>query len=165
VLAGADLAGVASAQKIDPATGEFDGAAWAENLGWVSFAADGPYAFRMKTAWNCEPAPAVPPGGAVLSLAQDGAETALSWTDLPGSSAFDLLHGDVTTLRTAVDAFEASTIGCVSERRSMLSATFADEPTPGQGYWFLVRGANCGGNGSYDDERDEAISDSGRDCP
>jgi len=153
-----------SAVNINSATGEFSGAAWSENLGWISFASSGQYPYRMKTGWRCVPAPEIPPGGSVLSLEQHGPDTSLSWTDVPGSSGFDLLHGDLTALRNEIDPFTTSTLGCVSEKQSGLSTEFAGIPAPGEGFWFLIRGANCGGNGTYDDQRDAAIGSSGNDC-
>ena len=37
---------------IDPATGEFSGNVWGENIGWITFRSIGAVAFRVTTSWS-----------------------------------------------------------------------------------------------------------------
>ena len=72
------MGGMAAAENIDPGD---DGSqhAWAENIGWISFASSGANPFVVKTGWNCDPAPAAPSGLPGLSVAKSGTDAELSW--------------------------------------------------------------------------------------
>jgi hypothetical protein len=50
---------------IDPITGEFNGTAWGENIGWISFSSTTPVSYDITTSWaanynpyECDFAPA-----------------------------------------------------------------------------------------------------------
>jgi pimeloyl-ACP methyl ester carboxylesterase len=108
----------------------------------------------------------IPTGVPIMSVDP----TTLSWTSITGATAYDLVAGDVGSLRTG--GYAAATLACV---RNDLTDTFLYLPvTPplGRAYWFLVRAANCRGNGTYDGgdaaqagSSDPGIAASGRDCP
>jgi hypothetical protein len=151
---------------IDAATGEFSGEAWAENVGWISFASDGPHPYKMTTSWVWPP----PSGTADLWLTHSDPATTLTWTLVAGATAYDLVEGDLGVLHATGDLSVATT-GCAAENHGSTSTTHSVTPAPGDGYWFLVRGCNCGGNTSYDSggggqhgPRDPGVASSGNDC-
>jgi len=37
---------------IDPATGEFSGKAWGENIGWITFRSTGAVSYGITTSWG-----------------------------------------------------------------------------------------------------------------
>ena len=156
---------------IDPATGDFSGQAWGENVGWITFASDSPYPYKVTTSWGCVPQPAPPSDTPDLRLDPAGTDTLLYWSSVAGGTGNDVIYGDLTTLRAGAAPFVASTMGCLAGKRTVDSLKVTNVPPPGDGYWFLVRSANCGGNGTYDAwgpsqtaPRDSAIIGSGKDC-
>ena len=157
---------------IDVATGEFGGEAWGENIGWISFASSGANPFKVKTGWICDPAPPAPSGSPRLSIDKSGTDAELSWGNLAGATGYDIVGGDLGTLRGSGGDFSQATDACLSNHRTTRSLLHSDTPTPGEGIWYLVRGENCGGNGSYDSGgawqvglRDAEVAASGNDCP
>ena len=130
---------------IDPDTGFFSGNAWAENFGWISFESAGLNPFQLKTSWTCTPLIDTP----ALDLDNDGADAELSWTAVAGATAYDAVRGDLSVLRTTLGDFATATDECLANNEPGTTLTYAGNPPPGEGYWFLVRGADCGG-GSWE---------------
>jgi hypothetical protein len=104
-------------------------------------------------------------------LGTAGTDTLLYWASVQGGTGADVIYGHLTSLRTSVSPFESSTLGCLADKRTVDSLIDANAPALGDGYWYLVRPANCGGNGTYDAwgpaqtaPRDSAIIGSGSDC-
>jgi hypothetical protein len=157
--------------SIDPTTGVYSGHAWGENAGWVSFVSTGTNPHRIKTDWACDPLPAPPAGSSVLLLGGSGSGTVLEWSPVVGEAGYDVVFGELAPLRTSSAPFVAATLGCLAENRTTNSLTFSADPAANEGWWFLVRGANCGGNGTQDTgepsqvaPRDLGIDSSGNDC-
>jgi hypothetical protein len=152
--------------NVHPATGEFSGEAWGENVGWIRFGWDSsPY--DMKTSWRR----LVPSGSPVLSLTHASSVTTLDWTTLPEASGSDVVQGDLVILHLG-GGLAAATTHCLANDFAGSSVTHGTAPSPGGGYWFLVRGTNCGGGGTYDSggggqvgPRDAAIDSSAHACP
>ena len=93
----------------------------------------------------------------------------LSWTALSGATSFDVVQGGLSALRSTGGNFQSATQACLANTTGT-SFTTGGTPSAGDGYWFLVRGRNCGGAGTYDDgtqvgSRDSEIAASGNDCP
>ena len=115
---------------------------------------------------NIDNAP-TPPPIATLSFAPD--KDAFYWTAVDGATGYDAVAGDLIAL--AELGIEATVAHCIAENTE---STEANDPFPlweGEGRWYLVRGVNCGGAGSYGSgnpprspSRDEAIALSGNDC-
>jgi len=152
---------------IDPFTGEFSGRAWAENVGWVTFASTGAHPYQMKTAWRCT----VPAGSTAVGVGKSGQDAELVWSPLPDATRYDVVRGGIATLQGNTGDFAASTEECVTQRLPATFVSYGGTPPVGDGYWFLVRAADCGG-GSYDSGvisqiglRDAEIASSGNDCP
>ena len=93
----------------------------------------------------------------------------LSWAPVAGPAVYDVVTGDLDGLATA--GMAARTSGCVADDSPATSLLIQGAPPLGDGFWYVVRAANCGGAGSYGSEepplspsRDEAIALSGNDC-
>ena len=88
------------------------------------------------------------------------------------ATGYDLAKGDLVTLRSSSGNFALATNECLANDPTTAMLLYSNTPAPGQGFWFLVRGENCGGRGSYDSGaprqvglRDAEIAASGHDCP
>src|SRR5262249_21240041 len=105
----------------------------------------------------------------ITTLAANG--DTLSWDALPGASAYDIVRGGLGTLTRAGGGFASSTEQCVADNAIPTTVVDAGTPALGSGYWFLVRGVTCGGNGTYDSDgsqvapRDPGIGASTHSCP
>jgi hypothetical protein len=157
---------------IDPATGIFSGSAWGENVGWISFAGTGPVAFAIETAWRCSPAPPAPEGAPQLTLHGVAEGTRLDWTALPGATAYDVVRGDLGTLALSGGDFGSAVTGCDARRIAASTLLTTLTPSPAGGFFYLVRGANCGAAGTFDSggpgqagSRDGEIAGSPNRCP
>lgn len=152
---------------INPATGLFSGRAWSENAGWITFSSAGPNPYRVATSWRR----AVPIGANNLTVDKaSGSNLLLSWTPLAAATSFDVVQGGLSALRNSNGNFQSATQSCIVHNTTGTSFTTGGTPSSGDGYWFLVRGGNCGGAGTYNDgtqvgSRDAGIIASGNDCP
>lgn len=166
---------------VNPATGVFDGYAWSENLGWISFGSTTALqldpgtqdvamtAFHIATQWRCVPAPPPPSGSPSLMVSESAGNAALFWSIIPGATGFDVVSGDLGVLH-ATGSFQLSTQQCLASHIPDTVRSDADPVAAGQGRWFLVRAANCGGSGTYNDgtqinSRDAGIQASSHHCP
>jgi hypothetical protein len=171
-----DFSPSTSGVTIDPSTGEFSGYAWAENVGWISFncantASCGIADYKVKTGWSCDPPPAAPSAVPSVVLKKSGTDALLSWNLVSGATGSDIVRGNLGCLLSAGGDFTACTATCLDDNRTTTSMSDTDSLTPGQGFWYLVRGQNCGGSGTYDSAgpaqvglRDVEIAGSGNDC-
>jgi hypothetical protein len=119
------------------------------------------------------PPPEVPPSG-VPSLVVEGSggATTLTWWPLEEASAYDVVRGGLNALRDSGGDFGASVNSCIADDTEVTSAEDAEVPASGDGFWYLVRGVNCVGPGSYDTgepsqsgSRDPGIGSSALACP
>jgi hypothetical protein len=98
----------------------------------------------------CDPAPADPGAFALpaealeLSFAID--KVTLSWISPAPTSGASTVH-DVA--RGALDALPVGSGTCLISGVPDESTTDGDLPAPGQGFWYLVRGRNSIGAGTY----------------
>jgi cysteine-rich repeat protein len=98
-------------------------------------------------------------------------KTRLWWGSLGGAAGYDVVRGDLGTLRsTAGDYADPTTTQiCLANDRVDTFWVHDEAPAPGQGVWYLVRGTP---GGTYDDgspsqsgTRDAEIAASGNGCP
>jgi hypothetical protein len=158
--------------KIDPATGYFSGRAWGENVGWVTFSEGPPSEWTARSSW-CQGIAGPPGVVTALTVAKVGPETVLSWTAAQGSGWYDVVEGTLSTLRASGGNFAVATRRCTAGKISGTSVSAAGPAPPaGDAAWYLVRGANCRGRGTYNDGtasppagRDAGIAASQRGCP
>ena len=160
---------------INATTGELGGYAWAENLGWISMscantASCGTADYGIKTDW-CQSVSAAPPGTPDLSAAKNGRNLELSWSVLVGAGWYEIVRGSLSALRSSTGDYSVATEQCIVDNETGTMALYAAVPPVGDGFWFLVRGANCKGKGTYESGgagqsglRDPEIAASGNDC-
>jgi hypothetical protein len=173
-----DFAPSTSGVLIDPATGEFSGFAWGENVGWLSFncsntSSCGSADYRVASAWVCDPSPPAPAGTLELGRPEKtAAGKTLHWGSVPGATGYDTVRGDLSDLLDNGGDFGPATKTCLDDNRTTHALVDPDLPASGEGFWYLVRGQNCGGNGTYDSggpvqvgPRDSQVLTSGNDCP
>ncbi len=157
--------------KIGPTTGIFSGRAWSENAGWITFSATSPVAYRVATSWRST-APLPPSGSPTVTAGRNGGSLVLSWTALAGATSYDVVQGALSTLRSSHGSFQSATQACSTNDTLATSITVSGTTGVGDGFWFIVRGANCGGAGTYNSgaasqagSRDAGIAASGNGCP
>lgn len=164
-----NFAPIGAGVAINPTTGIFSGRAWSENAGWITFSSAGPNPYQVATGWHR----AVPAGSPGLAAGKTGgSDVLLSWTALSGATTYDIVQGGLSALRSTSGNFQSATQACIANNTTATSFTTSGTPSAGDGFWFLVRGENCGGRGSYDSGaprqvglRDAEIAASGHDCP
>ena len=74
----------------------------------------------------------------------------LSWSAPPRATEYDIVRGDLGTLRTSGGNFTTATVECVADNQISTQRDYIPNPTAGNGFYFLVRGVNCSGSGTYD---------------
>lgn len=112
---------------------------------------------------------AVPAGTPTLTVTKVGGVTTLAWSPLADAPLYDVVRGSLASLR-ATGGFSSGTGGCIQDDRRPLAATDATVPAAGDGWWYLVRGVNCDGDGTYNDgsqfgNRDPGVNATGRCMP
>ena len=113
-----------------------------------TFASNGANPYKVKTSWTCT----APSGSVTLAVEKGATDVAdLSWTSLPGALYYDVVRGDLGSLRSSGGDFAVAVTGCVADDEPGTSASFAGNPSSGNGFWFLVRADNCGGS-TYDSD-------------
>jgi hypothetical protein len=108
-------------------------------------------------------------GSPNLTIDRTGTDALLNWDLIPDATGSDIVRGDIDCIRSSNGDFSTCTATCLDDNRT--TSSMLDSDTSGQGFWYLVRGQNCGGNGTYDNGpsqvglRDAEIAASGNDCP
>ena len=111
---------------------------------------------------------------AVEAIRLDVEPDLLSWSAQPGATGYDVVRGDLLELRATGGnfAFSSVTTTCLGPDVNGTLISDTDPLSPGQGFWYLVRARDAGGQGTYDsgaaaqiDRRDDEIVTSGNDCP
>jgi hypothetical protein len=96
---------------------------------------------------------------------------ALMWTALPGAMHYDVVRGGLRAL-PPLGHFSSAVSDCLAENASSTLFVDPSTPTPGDGFFYLVRGGSCGGEGTYDSggvgqvrSRDAGVAASAGACP
>ena len=90
--------------------------------------------------------------------------TSLSWSPVDGAAHYDVVRGDLQTLRSSGLAPSVTT--CLADNVVTTSMADPDLPLASQGFWILVRWNGSGAAGTYGDpQRDQAITSSAHSCP
>ena len=116
---------------------------------------------------------ALPGAVASIALEKQAGTTRLEWPPLAAATGYDAVRGDLSTLLTTSGSFQDATQICVANDVTVSHVDDPQDPDPGgHGFWYLVRGGNCAGVGSYDTldpsqsaSRDAGIAASGHACP
>jgi hypothetical protein len=146
----------------DTLCGEVDNCPYAANLDQTNSDTD-----SLGDACDCLPLDATiwsVPVAIVDLLLTEGTWTELSWSDVGQVSRYDISSGNLNDLRTMGDASAAT---CVTD--DIAGTTWADDmtgdPVPGSGFYYLVRGQNACGAGTYDAESGGSVRQPTVDCP
>ena len=120
------------------------------------------------------PLPAQPQGTPLIVLARDADDpdvALIQWSGLTDATHYQVIRGDLNTLRERQGDFTHATEECLEEALTVTVASAVDVPGEGETFWFLVRAVNDDGNGTWDSlsanqqgQRDAEIDDAGR-CP
>jgi len=97
----------------------------------------------------------------------------ISWTPLPGATAYDVVRGVLPTLRSTHGRYDFATTDCTGPAVSGTSVIDSAAPLAGGAWFYLARGRSCGGAGTYDDAsgwgqaapRDAGIDAAPASCP
>jgi len=106
-----------------------------------------------------------------IDLIMDAEE--LSWNAVSGAIGYDVVKGDLGTLRSSGGDFSAATEACVIDNDGGLTLGYTETPaSPGEGHWILVRAVTDTGPLTYQalagiqaGMRDEEISAAAAACP
>jgi hypothetical protein len=79
-------------------------------------------------------------------VSQSGGISTITWNPTLGSSGFDVLRGRVRTLPVGQGGGDEV---CFATGITGLATTDAAEPEPGESFWYVIRGSNACGRGSY----------------
>jgi PKD repeat protein len=113
-----------------------------------------------KTAFVCVTAAAPP--GAVSGLTFAANRTSLTWGGTALAASYDVVRGNLATLRSTRGSFAMSTTGCLENDGSDQTSSDPATPAAGAGFWYLARASDCAGRpGSYNDGTQSAGRDSG----
>jgi len=115
---------------------------------------------------------AVPPGRPSVSVAPSGPDALLSWTSVATASNYDIVGGDLALLQSTSGNFTQAVTVCAGNDLPGPSVSLPGLPAAGNGQFYLVRPANCGGHGTWDDldasqvgPRDAEINAAAAACP
>jgi len=88
------------------------------------------------------------PPPALGGLALD--PTIIAWSHEPGAETYDIVHGDLLLLRDLSGDFAKVPTTCVALGHPRNYVGHAETPSAGDAWFYLVRGSNCQGDGSWD---------------
>ncbi|MCP3981792.1 MAG: hypothetical protein GY716_21020 [bacterium] len=116
-------------------------------------------------------------GNAVSGLATTPAQSmrvtidTLEWCSIDGASGYDVVRGDLQTLRSSAGDFAPATTDCLADGVGGTSIVQPAPPEPDRVWWFLVRANDVTGAGfdtvfdSQVGEREAGITASAGACP
>jgi hypothetical protein len=116
---------------------------------------------------------AAPAGLTALDVGKGPADEAqLQWSAVLGAMGSDVVRGELAVLAASDGDFTMAVDTCLADDEPVLALEDGDLAPEGSGFWYLVRGTNCGGAASYDsdgsgqvDGRDDEIDASVLACP
>ena len=112
-------------------------------------------------------------GGTSLTVDREAPGLRLTWTAAANATLYDVVEGDLSTLRSTLGDFAAATLACsVNDTAATTAHIFAADPGPVEGTYYLVRPTGTGCRGTYDDAstsqqvgRDAEIASAAMACP
>lgn len=125
------------------------------------------------TLGPCQCSASAPTGIARITMGKPSPGNArVSWSAVASATGYDVVRGSLELLRSSNGAFRTATTDCLENDLTGTSRDDADTPDAGDGFWYLVRAANCGGSTTFDSgapsqiaSRDEGIHLSPSTCP
>lgn len=123
--------------------------------------------------YGSQPCLVVPgPAAGVSVVRLSGFTARVGWPVVATASAYDVVRGSLGVLLSSLGNYSVATDACVVNATTQ---AFVDDPTivgAGNGLWYLVRGENCAGAGTYDETgtgqqapRDAELALSASACP
>ena len=82
----------------------------------------------------------------------------LQWTADANAQSYDAVYGDLSALTSGSGNFSGAILGCLAENATSTSSGTGPVPAPGQALFFLVRGNNCIGAGTWNESQPGPIS-------
>jgi hypothetical protein len=131
------------------------------------------YFFQVLSMGGTNYCPAALPALGVVTGLQFLSQSEMTWDPLAGAEDYDVVRGDLQTLRSTSGDFSAAVTACLSNNVHGAGTWDLDAALPGGGFFYLVRGATywCD-RGTYDSagagqagERDVEIGASSGTCP
>ncbi len=118
------------------------------------------------TVDNHVAAPAQKPA---VTVTRSGLVATIAWSAPPDAQGYDVQRGALKAL-LADQTFYSGTTACMANDTTSTATDDSGVPAVTDGFWYLVRASNCGGNGTYDDgtqqgSRDPQITASPFACP
>lgn len=121
----------------------------------------------MKTIDEGFPTPGITTGLVFLNDKQT-----LNWNTEAIADRYDVMKGDLMTIRLSLGDFTASLTHCLEDNSSDTESSDTGDPGPGGGFYYLVRAqasckdgtCNCGHSSQVED-RDAEIETSENKCP
>jgi len=109
----------------------------------------------------------------VLDLVTSGDKATLSWDSLDWAASYDVVKGDLATLRDTGGEFALAVTSCLASGTASPLAQDAESPYEGSGFFYLVRGVSeLDEGGTYDSggsnqmyTRDPGVEASSVACP
>jgi uncharacterized membrane protein len=125
------------------------------------------------TLGPCQCNSAAPTGIPKITIGKPSAGTArVTWSLIASATGYDLARGSLSILTSTNGDFSQATTDCLENDLTGTSRDDADTPDAGDGFWYLVRAANCGGSATFDSgaasqvaSRDAGILASPSTCP
>ena len=160
-----------------PLWGRYGAATWngAEMMvwgGWNEVPGQGGGTDLSSGGRYCDGACAASPPAGSSTVSMNTGNDLVSWSAVPGAETYDLVRGSLSLLSSSGGNFTTSLQACLANDQVGTSFNDAAQPQVGNGFWYLVRGASCGGSGTYDSvggnqvgSRDAEIAAAAGSCP
>ena len=125
------------------------------------------------TLGPCQCNATAPTGIPVLTVGKPAAGMArVQWNAVNAATGYDLVRGSLKLLRKRDGDFSQATTDCLENDLTATSRDDAETPSAGEGFWYLVRAANCAGSATFDsgalsqfEPRDAQLQASPSACP
>ncbi|MEW5993855.1 MAG: CRTAC1 family protein, partial [Candidatus Zixiibacteriota bacterium] len=109
----------------------------------------------------------------VTGLLFSSDKSTISWDPVSIAEVYDVVKGDLNSLRSSAGDFSSSITGCVEDDSIDTQTSDSIEPLPGEGFYYLARYEYSGGmKGTYEvcstsqkGRRDSEIEASSNKCP
>src|SRR6185436_9782295 len=92
------------------------------------------------------PAPSAP---LAMTLTKVGANATLSWAPVPGATAYDVITGGLNDLRSLHGFWPLPSGVCVGQDVTATQFSTTGTPSPGNGFFWLIRPLNCDADGTW----------------
>lgn len=94
---------------------------------------------------SCDSTPSV----SILLQVEPGV---IDWSVAPLAQYYQVVRGDLGGLRSAAGDYSVAPMTCLGGAEQGQSMVDAAAPAAGQGWWYLIRAANCSGSSGYESE-------------